>query len=598
MARSWLPPLLLAAYALAFAWQALGGGLLVVDDHPGQLYRLAHVVDLGPWPWRFNPGWWAGYAELQYYPPGAAYAGAGLHLATLGALGLDAIYQILLWIVFVLPGAATYLLLVRVLGSPWLALPGAFLALTLSGGSRSGVEEGLRWGLVAARLGWALLPLLALALRRWTERETPPLAAAWLLAAIVLTHPAHAPAGLCLVFLAASQGPGRRSARMTYAAVIALAAGGLAAFWLVPLLAHLEMALPLAWGDASLAGLAAQIGTRPLLLALAVAAAVACWTTARPGALTARDSWLALLAPALAVVILVDALAVQPLGIMWLPADRLMDSFLLALILGASLALGELGRRLPRIPASSLALGSIVICVLLASPERSEPTLSLWPRRTPGEWTTQSELVAGARLNALWAALRQAPPGRTLFVRSSVPLVYRPEWWRPHSHITALAPLRTGREIVNGTFTHPSPIAGLVYTGSAANRPITRLVEQRDGITLFGRPLDALDPESFNRLAGRLRISTVVALDEDEGRLDFLEDNPAFARPSRVGPFLVFHARESQPTPARVELQRWRLPVAAADGFAPTGLAYSPLWRAYAGAERWKCAATTSGSSR
>ena len=112
----------------------------------------------------------------------------------------------------------------------------------------------------------------------WTERETPPLAAAWLLAAIVLTHPAHAPAGLVLVFLAPPRA-GPTSARMTYAAVIALAAGGLAAFWLVPLLAHLEMALPLAWGDASLAGLAAQIGTRPLSLALA--SALACWTTAR-----------------------------------------------------------------------------------------------------------------------------------------------------------------------------------------------------------------------------------------------------------------------------------------------------------------------------
>ena len=207
MARPWLPPLLLAAYAFAFAWRALGGGLLIVDDHPGQLYRLARVVELGPWPWRLDPGWWAGYAELQYYPPGAAYLGAVLQVFSLGALGPDAAYQTLLWVIYVLPGATTYLLLVRVLGRPWLALPGAFLALTLSGGSRSGVEEGLRWGLIAARLGWSLLPLLALSLRPWTARAKPPLAAALILASIILIHPAHAPAGLVLVFLCAAEGP-------------------------------------------------------------------------------------------------------------------------------------------------------------------------------------------------------------------------------------------------------------------------------------------------------------------------------------------------------------------------------------------------------
>ena len=86
-----------------------------------------------PWPWRLNPGWWAGYAELQYYPPGAAYAGALLHVVSLGTLGAERAYQMLLWGIFVLPGAATYWLLARVLGSAWLALPGAFVALTLSG---------------------------------------------------------------------------------------------------------------------------------------------------------------------------------------------------------------------------------------------------------------------------------------------------------------------------------------------------------------------------------------------------------------------------------------------------------------------------------
>ena len=144
-----MPPLLLAVYAVAFGWWALGGGLLVFDDHPGQLYRLAHAITVGWVPWRFNPGWWAGYAELQYYPPGFACLGALIHLAAAGALAL----------------------LRRVLGDPWLALPGAFVALTLSAGSRSGVEEGLRWGLIAARLGWGALPLLALCLLRWAEAE-------------------------------------------------------------------------------------------------------------------------------------------------------------------------------------------------------------------------------------------------------------------------------------------------------------------------------------------------------------------------------------------------------------------------------------------
>ena len=221
----------------------------------------------------------------------------------------------LLWVIYVLPGATTYLLLVRVLGRPWLALPGAFLALTLSGGSRSGVEEGLRWGLIAARLGWSLLPLLALSLRPWTERAKPPLAAALILASIILIHPAHAPAGLVLVFLSAAEGPGGLRARLAPAGLLTLAAGGLAAFWLVPLLAHLEMALPLAWGDSSLGALAGQIVTRPLLLGLCVASALACWLTRRGASPAARDRWLVRFAPALTAVIALDAVVIQPLGL-------------------------------------------------------------------------------------------------------------------------------------------------------------------------------------------------------------------------------------------------------------------------------------------
>ncbi|HXJ78092.1 MAG TPA: hypothetical protein VMS64_05345 [Candidatus Methylomirabilis sp.] len=575
---SW-PPLLLIAYGILFARKALGGGLLVFADHPGQLYRMAHALTEGLAPWRLNPGWWAGYAELQFYPPGFSYAGALLHYASLGSLDYTATYRVLLWVAFLLPGVTTYLLLARVLENDWLALPGAFVALTLSAGSRSGVEEGLRWGLVAARMGWGVLPLLALSLCRWTEGRRAPITAAVLLAAIILIHPAHAPAGVALIALAAWHGPGSRRARVGEAALLTLAGGGLAAVWLVPLVSHLDMALPLAWGDPTLAAVARGLAARPLLVLLVATSALAWWLARRSTSATAMTLWLADLPPALALLVVLDALVAQPLGLRWLPADRLLDSFLLASILGASLSLAELYRRWP-VPRWALGLAAVMACAVLSSWNRPEPSLSLWPRPWPNEWPKYGTVARSLDMPALWEAVAKGPPGRILFVRSSVPLESRADWRRPHTHVTALTPLHAGRDIVNGTFTHPSPVAGVVYTGSPQNRAITVLVEQRDGSTLFGRPLAELSAESFNQIATRLRVSSVVALDEDHARLGFVEDNPAFAGPSRIGPFLVFASRDPRPTPERAGPQRWRLALPPhAEGWVPTGMAYSPLWQ-------------------
>src|SRR5215471_12355860 len=157
-----LAPLVLLAYGIAFAAAALGRSLLVYDDHPGQLYRLWHVLTYGPAPWAWNPGWWTGYPELQFYPPGLAYAVALVHLVTRAPLA--ACYQAFVWLAYLAPGVTAWLLLRRVLRDGWLALPGAFAALTLSAGLASGVEGGVHVGMVPARLAWALLPLLGLVL--------------------------------------------------------------------------------------------------------------------------------------------------------------------------------------------------------------------------------------------------------------------------------------------------------------------------------------------------------------------------------------------------------------------------------------------------
>src|SRR5215470_4509831 len=81
-----LPAAALVAYAIAFATAALGHGVPAFDDHPGQLARLWHVATYGPAPWAWSPAWWAGYPELQFYPPAFAYAGVLLHRLSLGTV--------------------------------------------------------------------------------------------------------------------------------------------------------------------------------------------------------------------------------------------------------------------------------------------------------------------------------------------------------------------------------------------------------------------------------------------------------------------------------------------------------------------------------
>ena len=248
MSRSLAPLLLLLGFGVAFAASTLGGSMLGFDDHPGQLYRLWHVMTNGPAPWAWNRGWWAGYPELQFYPPGAAYLGALLAWPTRGVVSLETVYHSLVWLAYLLPGATTYVALTRLVGSGWLALPGAFVALTLSAGVASGVEGGVQMGMIGARLAWALLPMLLAVLVPWIDghRSLPP-SASCIVAAIVLLHPAQLPAALALIALAAGWRVPRRPRALEALRALG-AAAALTAFWTVPLLARLAETRALAWG--------------------------------------------------------------------------------------------------------------------------------------------------------------------------------------------------------------------------------------------------------------------------------------------------------------------------------------------------------------
>ena len=572
------PFALLAFYGLAFGGAALGASPPAFDDHPGQLYRLWHVIARGPAPWAWNPDWWAGYPELQFYPPGFAYLGALVQRASVNAVPVASAYQILVWLAYLAPGVTTFLALARILRSGWLALPAAFVALTLSGGVASGVEGGVRVGMLGARLAWALIPLLLLVLVPWIdEGGRPSRAAAVIVAAIVLFHPAALPAAVVVIALGALARPPRQ-ARLVAGVLSLVVTAALTGFWTLPLVFRLDNSRALAWGEAP------AIGALGLTLALLALVALA---RSRGAAASARV--VTLLPWVMIAVVLVVRVALEPLGLRWLPANRVVDGAWIALIMAAGL--GWSGVR-PTAPESAgplfprreiltgLAGVLLVIAPFWASQSRA---LMLWPRAA--EWPSLPSIERGLRLPDLWAALRAAPPGRVLFVRSAVPLVYGGaagrEWYRPHTHVTALAPVFSGRAIVNGTFTHPSPIAALTYRGDAGPGAITRLVEQLDGISLFGQPLETLEPDIFNRYADALGISAVVAIDEDAARLRAVEENGAFTRADAPAPFLMYVRRRGIELPRAIGRGRWQMSLAPeGDEWVSTRTAFYPLWRA------------------
>jgi len=574
VARDSLFPLaLLGFYGLAFSVAAFGAGPPAFDDHPGQLYRLWHVIARGPAPWAWNSEWWAGYPELQFYPPGFAYLGALVQRASVNSLSIATAYQSLVCLAYLAPGLTTFLALARVLQSGWLALPGAFVALTLSAGITSGVEGGVHIGMLGARFAWALVPLLLLVLMPWIEGGArPSRSAALIVAVVVLTHPAALPAAVILIVLAAVVRPPRRARLVGALPILALAAA-LTAFWTLPLLVRVANTRALAWGEAPAIG---GVG-----LALA---ALALFGLARRRGAGSPELVVALFPWAMALVVIVDRFALEPLGLRWLPANRVVDGAWIAFILAA--ALGWSGAR--RTPAAPFphreivtGLAGVLLVAVAAWP--SPRAFTLWPRAA--DWPSLASIEHGLRLPDLWATLREAPTGRVLFVRSGIPLVYgAPEptkWYRPHTHATALAPIFSGRAIVNGTFTHPSPIAALTYRGDAGPGPITRLVEQLDGVSLFGRPLETLDPDTFARYAETLGISVVVAIDEDAGHLRFLDESRAFVRHAAPEPFLIYQRREAVTLPRPEGPGRWTIALTAGpDGWGSTRTAYYPLWRA------------------
>jgi hypothetical protein len=210
--------------------------------------------------------------------------------------------------------------------------------------------------------------------------------------------------------------------------------------------------------------------------------------------------------------------------------------------------------------------------------------VTLWP--TAGGWPTLEEVTRRHQLDRLWTALRGGSD-RVLFLTSSLRLDRDPAWYGPHSHVTSLTPLMAGREVVHGTYTHPSPVAARFYTGQAT--PPARLLtlaERLDGKSLLGQPWEQLPVATFDRFARRLRIGTVVVPSGEVPRARFL--GTAYAAVGEAAGFTLFQRRDRPwPRMERITRRRYRVIVSPTGGvWIPTGIPAYPLWQVKSAAGR------------
>ena len=401
-----------------------------------------------------------------------------------------------------------------------------------------------------------------------------PRAVPFVLAGIVLLHPAQLPAAVALVAVAACWRTPRHPRLLEALTALGIAAA-LSAFWTLPLLTRLADTRALAWGTLTVQELA-----RPLPLVL-LGLAVAGLLDRAPAFPSERVAlwWL----PAAASTTLLDRVVLEALDVRFLPSDRVVDGAWMALIIAAALSAARLLPRLPGgAPAPALGLAAVLIAALLSI--RTD-TLAL--RSSAASWPALRTIERGLRLPDFWTALTHLPEGRVLFTRSGVPLVHGTDWWRPHTHATALTPAASQRDIVHGTFTHPSPIAALVYRGDAGRGPVRQLAEQLDGQSLFGEPLDAIDVTRFSARAERLGIVAVVALDDDVARLAWVPERTVFRRRIALAPFVIFARETAVPLPTAGEGGTWRMTLTGEVGtWLPVRVTYYPLWRAETAGER------------
>lgn len=561
--------LLLIAFGIAGF--LLRDDLFLYGDHPGHYWVMWYTVNVSvPVHHRlidWNPYWYAGYPELQFYPPGSVFAGLVLQLITLGRLSTVFIYEMVVFLSYCLPALTFYYALRHrglgrtaafAAGLLGLALPAFFDGATA-----------VLIGMLGSRLAWAIGPLVLVWGIEWLEGRRTQYA--WMttlaLAAMILAHPYHV-FGILLALAIHSMVRRRRLGGMLLR--LALVVGGalaLDAFWIFPLFVHssasmiplLRSTLDQTW----------HLMTDTWLIPYVFLAFFAILRLRREKQ-KEQQVFLVTLAALFFVVPLamlgVHVILIDRLQIYTLDPSRLVGEFYLPLVLLAGVGVDEIAARLAgwvRIGQSSRrsvrAIVLSVIALILVLPTAQEfQRLRPQPESEP---RFLSQAQTDYRLDDLWRTLRDTP-GRVWFASFQTRLAARGLEPFPTT-LAALTPLFTNRSLVGGTYSHWSPIGATVSTGQPHPSVLRGLAEEMDDQALFGVPLEEMTSGRLRDLLRRLNITTIVATSEDYNARVFLDQVPFLQSYYSTGFFFVYRVQNQtsswlEASNADVEIAEWR----------------------------------------
>lgn len=582
-------PALLVGLALVTCGFLLQDDLFIYGDHPGQFMRLWYPVRVSHRLLGWNPLWYAGYPELQFYPPGFVLLGWGLDWLTFGQLSAFALYQLLIFVAYLLPGISVYALANQVTGRRWVGLVAGGLGLLFP--KLWGGTEAVFVGLVAERLAFGLVPIAMLGGWRAVHAVRPVrwwLLTSLALAATVLMHPFHAVAPVLFLGLVALSLPQRwrllRSLALTSVLAVALVA-----FWLLPLMAHSSYAAPML--RANLVQTLAWFSDPSIWVLLAAGLLVPlAFGVQRDRALAVFVGSVVMTAAGLMAFILFDhVVLVERLGVYFLDPVRFSAEVYLALVLLAGLGLAYLPLWLSRGRWQGWGLLAGGLVVALALVWLGQPLRDMVRKHNdPAHFLDQVRQTTS--VDETWDVLA-SETGRVLFTSFYLHVGDVP------TALKAATPYLAGRPILGGTFSHWSPVARTLWVGRPDAELLPSRVELSDDVSLAGRLWADWTDADFFDLCHQLNVTTVVATWDDLNARTFLDGAPHF-QPYHADDFFVLY-RVLDPAPGLIESEGATATLLRAD---PTALDLRvteaiegaslqikitdyPLWRVEAGGE-------------